>query len=185
MRNAKKEWIENGYTVVALYGFDQLKIDRLSKNVGKSKSSFYHLFGDADAFVTELLDYHEQQAHTISALERAATNEAELIAVLVEYKTDVLFNKRLRLKQEIEIFQKCIHRIDAFSLPALLPVWKKIIQLDESGYLAELVLHFSISNFYLQLSSEKLTKKWLQEYFYSVRSMIGHFKVLSVEGVGR
>ncbi len=51
-------WIEKGYEHFALYGPENLSINKLSKTTGSSRASFYHHFGGIDVFVDELLAKH-------------------------------------------------------------------------------------------------------------------------------
>jgi AcrR family transcriptional regulator len=44
----KQPWINHGYRTFAYEGPTGLKVERLARQVGKSKSSFYHLFADLD-----------------------------------------------------------------------------------------------------------------------------------------
>ncbi|MFT6731800.1 MAG: AcrR family transcriptional regulator, partial [Glaciecola sp.] len=46
MTERRKEWIERAYALVAEDGFECLSVNSISRLVGKSKSSFYHHFGD-------------------------------------------------------------------------------------------------------------------------------------------
>ncbi len=48
-------------------------------------------------FVEELLNYHLEQSKIIAEKEKLAqTIQPELIEILVEHKTDLLFNRQLR-----------------------------------------------------------------------------------------
>jgi len=48
MTDSKEIWVKTGYKIFALNGQGEIKIERLAKIVGKSKSSFYHHFADLD-----------------------------------------------------------------------------------------------------------------------------------------
>jgi len=58
MKEKEEIWITKGYGMFALFGEKGLKVEQLSKNVGISKSSFYHHFADLDVFVERLLQHH-------------------------------------------------------------------------------------------------------------------------------
>ena len=60
-------WIEKGYEHFALYGPENLSINKLSKTTGSSRASFYHHFGDIDVFVDELLAKHWYLTETINS----------------------------------------------------------------------------------------------------------------------
>ena len=58
-KNTRKEqWLETGYRHFALYGPKNLSINKISLEIGSSRASFYHHFGDSDIFVDELLARH-------------------------------------------------------------------------------------------------------------------------------
>ena len=44
-------WLEVGYAIFSNEGPKGLKIEVLAREVGKSKSSFYHCFADLDIFI--------------------------------------------------------------------------------------------------------------------------------------
>jgi len=54
----RKKWLETGYRHFAEYGPENLSINKISKELGSSRASFYHFFGDIDVFIDELLAMH-------------------------------------------------------------------------------------------------------------------------------
>ncbi|WP_422858245.1 hypothetical protein ACOKFD_12590 [Flagellimonas sp. S174] len=172
MREIEKKWLEVGYTSFAHDGPKGLKVERLSKAVGKNKSSFYHLFADLEVFTECLLELHLRRAKRISTEESKTTTEEELISIIIAHKIDLLFNRQLRIHRDHDAFKKCLFQINQFSIEGLLPVWKNIISLSGNGPLAKMVLHLSLENFYLQITYENLNRDWLQEYFANIRKMV-------------
>lgn len=176
MKEIEKPWLEVGYRSFAYEGPQALKIERMSREVGKNKSSFYHLFADTDVFTQSLLSYHIDQAKKVTEKEANSKNETELIKMIMEHKIDLLFNRQLRIHRENSAFEKCFTEINQNTIPALLPVWKRIIGLNENSSLAQMVLLLSLENFYLQITDETLTESWLSGYFATIRQMVSHFK---------
>jgi AcrR family transcriptional regulator len=176
MKEIEKSWIEKGYRFFAYEGPSGLKIERLSKEVGKNKSSFYHLFADLEVFTERLLKFHFHQAKIIADKESISKNESELIDIILEHKIDLLFNRQLRIHRENPDFKNCFNKINQISIPAILPVWKKIIGISDSTSLAQMVLTLSLENFYLQITDETLNESWLTTYFATLREMVLHFK---------
>ncbi|WP_156039606.1 TetR/AcrR family transcriptional regulator [Aureispira sp. CCB-QB1] len=176
MREIEKNWLEAGYQYFANEGPKGLKIEQLSRKVGKNKSSFYHLFVDLEVFIDSLLKFHLKQAKIISEKESKAESEEELIAIILEHKIDLLFNRQLRIHREQLRFEECLRRISQFSTQGLLPIWKNIISLSENTSLALMMLHFGLDNFYLQISMETLNESWLKAYFSDIRKMVVLFK---------
>lgn len=176
MKEIEKSWIESGYRFFAFEGPGGLKIERISKEVGKNKSSFYHLFGNLELYTQRLLAFHFSQAKIIADKESTAKNEKELINVIMDHRIDLLFNKQLRVHRENRDFENCFNQINQISIPAILPLWKKIIGISENTSLAQMVLTLSLENFYLQITDETLNESWLATYFATIREMIFQFK---------
>lgn len=176
MRTIEKNWLQIGYRCFADEGPKGLKIERLSKEVGKNKSSFYHLFSDLESFINRLLEFHLQQAKIVSEKEVNAKSEEELISIIIEHKTDLLFNRQLRIHREHQTFKKCLNDINKFSVQGLLPLWKNIASLPDNNSLAQIILDFSLENFYLQITAENLNESWLKAYFSKIRQMVLLFK---------
>ena len=97
----KQKWIEKGYEHFALYGPDNLSINKLSKEIGSPRASFYHYFGDIEVFIEELLDMHwqiNQQFFSVGALE-CKKLFPDLYLLLEQYPIPVQFSKQLFLNR--------------------------------------------------------------------------------------
>jgi AcrR family transcriptional regulator len=185
MKAIHQVWILEGYKLFALQGSTALKIEVLAKLVGKNKSSFYNRFADLEIFTTELLEYHTEQAKIIAEKEAQCTTSEDLIQVFVEHKTDLLFNRQLRINTNNVEFQKCVEKLDKHALPLFLPLWSKIIGLENNSYLAELVLQLSLQNFYLQINHDNLNAAWLGNYFNQSALLIKEMKKQAEQKVKR
>lgn len=103
-----------------------------------------------------LLNFHMTQAKVIREKESNAQNEAELTQILLEHKLDLLFNRQLRIYRDNSDFQTCFIKTNEISLSGFMPIWKKVIDLNENNHLAQMVLMLSIENFFLQITDETL-----------------------------
>ncbi len=54
----KELWLKHGYEHFAKMGPENLSISQIGKQIGASRSSFYHYFGDLSFFLEELLAAH-------------------------------------------------------------------------------------------------------------------------------
>lgn len=54
----KSKWLNEGYKQFAEFGPDQISINKISKDIGAARASFYHFFGDMDVFIEELCALH-------------------------------------------------------------------------------------------------------------------------------
>ena len=173
-------WIEAGYQTFAFDGPYSLRIEKLAKIVQKNKSSFYHFFSDLEEFTKRLLDFHLIQVKVMSDKESIAQNEKELTQIILEHKLDLLFNRQLRIHRDQKDFQACFIKTNEISLPGFMPIWKKIIDLDESTQLAQLVLMLSLENFFIQITENTLNVTWIAAYFDKIREMVKLFKSSSL-----
>ena len=169
-------WIEAGYKTFAFEGPKALRIERLAKTVQKNKSSFYHFFSDLEVFTKRLLDFHLIQTKVMSNKESNAQDQTELTQIFLEHKLDLLFNRQLRIHRDNSDFENCFIKTNEISLPGFMPIWKKVIDLNENNYLAHLVLMLSIENFFLQITDETLNSDWIDAYFDKIRAMVKLFK---------
>lgn len=169
-------WIEAGYGIFAKEGPSGLKIERLSRLVAKSKSSFYHHFADMEVFNSFLLVYHLEQSELIAEKEMRCADMEELIAVIVEHKIDILFNRRLRIHREVREYEDCFNRTSEIIAGAIAGVWAPFLGLEDNSYLAALVLKLSMENFFLQITEQTLETEWLRQYFHELRHTIQAFR---------
>lgn len=66
------------------------------------KSPFYHHFADLEVFIQILLKHHLERAKMIADKERLCKNVVpDLLRLLVEVKSDLLFNRQLRINRNI------------------------------------------------------------------------------------
>jgi AcrR family transcriptional regulator len=171
-----KIWIETGYKIVAIFGFEGLKIEQLAKKVGISKSSFYHHFADLELFVECLLKYHSQQAYIIAEKEKNAKNiNPELINILIEHTTDLLFNRQLRVHRQQKTFFDTLIKTNQIIGNDFVLIWKKDLNLNLTQTQLEAFFELALENFYLQITPENLNKEWLLEYFNYLKKIISNF----------
>ena len=137
---SKQKWIEKGYEHFALYGPDNLSINKLSKEIGSSRASFYHHFGDIDIFINELLDTHwqiNQQFCSVGALE-CKKYLPDVYLLLEQYPIPLQFSKQLFLHRNNPIYNLLfIKTYDAAAQTFILNLFSKQFDLhynDEDTY---------------------------------------------------
>lgn len=166
MKEAKENWIRVGYELVALSGDSALKVEVLAKRLSISKSSFYHHFAEMDIFVDQLLDYHLKQSVLIAKKEAKATNiNPDLITVLVEHKLDLLFNRQLRIRQEVASYKRTLIKSNQLIGQEFITLWANDLQLPLTQKQLEGLFELALENFFLQINYDNLTINWLAAYF--------------------
>ncbi|MFM9840933.1 MAG: TetR/AcrR family transcriptional regulator [Cyclobacteriaceae bacterium] len=174
--DSKTPWIVCGYQTFAKEGPNGLKIEVIAREVNKNKSSFYHHFADLNIFMEVLLDYHMERAKIISSQEALCKNVVpDLLNLLVTIKTDLLFNRQLRINRTNEQFKSCFQKSSRMVGESILDIWAEMLGLTDNSDLARMVLNLSIENFYLQITEETLTYEWLENYMAELKNMSEEF----------
>jgi AcrR family transcriptional regulator len=172
----KEKWILKGYEHFALEGLSGLKIEPIANEVGISKSSFYHHFGDIECFIELLLKHHIERSLVISKKERnAAIIDPDLINIIIEHKIDFLFNKQLRINSNHKLFPETLEHSnqvvgDLFSMR-----WVNDINQKLTKNQTEAILQLVIENFFLQITNNNINYNWLAEYFKNLKSITDKF----------
>jgi AcrR family transcriptional regulator len=168
----KEIWIKAGYEIFAISGQEALKIEPLAKKVGKSKSSFYHFFADVEVFVEHLLKFHLIQSESIAKKEQnAATIDPDLINILVEHKIDLLFNRQLRINQNITAFSETLTSSNRIIGDSFVQVWIQDLGLQFSQKQLEAIFSLALENFFLQINTSNLNHPWLKAYFSNLKKV--------------
>lgn len=175
MTENNEVWIKTGYDIFAHSGEHGLKIETLAKKVGISKSSFYHHFADLEIFLETLLKYHLQQSQAIADKEKAVqTIDPELIDILVEHKTDLLFNRQLRFNQQDKRFKETLNKSNQIIGNEFVIIWAKDLALSQKKL--ESLFELALENFFLQINADNLTHTWLSAYFKNLKRIAQNFE---------
>lgn len=177
MKSDPKEiWVKTGYEVFAITGPGSLKIEPLANKVGKSKSSFYHHFADLEVFKEALLQYHLVQADLVAWKEKQAqTIDPDLIQILVEHKIDLLFNRQLRINQNIKGFAETLEESNRRVGNSFIMVWVRELNLRLTPAQIEGIFSLALENFFLQINVDNLTSTWLTQFFTNLRRITEKF----------
>lgn len=176
MTDSKKKWIKTGYEVFALSGQSGLKIEPLAKKVGKNKSSFYHYFADLELYIDELLKYHIKQSIIIAEKELNAKNiNPDLIEIIVEHKTDILFNRQLRINRDNKRFLGTLEKSNEIVGNDFVKLWVRDLELKLTQKQLESIFALALENFYLQINADNLNHQWLSDYFNNLKKIVKNF----------
>lgn len=173
----KLPWILVGYETVAKEGFAGLKVEQISKTVNKSKSSFYHHFADLEIFIEHLLAYHMNRSKLIEGKAKLCKNiEPDLIHLFIEIKSDLLFNRQLRINRDNKAFKDCFEKANKPIIEAFFDVWSRDIGLSEQTDLSQMMLNLTVENFYLQITEKNLTYQWLANFVNEIKTLVAAIK---------
>lgn len=166
-------WIEAGYRVFAFSGPSALRVEELAREVGISKSSFYHHFADMEVYVSFLLRFHRERAKAIAA-EAAKCQEFDpgFIELLLHFREDIFFNRMLRVHQDNLDFQVCYQTSHLMVERAILPIWSKWLGGHATDDYARSLFTVISDVFYQRLSTERYTYDWIADLLSQIRSLI-------------
>jgi AcrR family transcriptional regulator len=177
MPTTQEKWIKAGYELFANFGEKGLKIETMAQKMGISKSSFYHHFAALDLFLDELLNYHLLQSKRIAEKESLAYSiNPDLINILVEHKTDLLFNRQLRFNQQKETFKKALVKSNQSIGNEFVILWAKEHKLSLSQKQLESLFELALENFFLQINEDNLNFTWLYDYFNKLGKIAQEFQ---------
>lgn len=103
---SKQKWIEKGYEYFALYGPNSLNINKISKDIGLARTTFYHHFGDLEIFTDELLNKHWEICLQFGIV---GSNECkklipDIYNLLEQYPIPLRFSKQLFINRHVLSF---------------------------------------------------------------------------------
>jgi AcrR family transcriptional regulator len=181
MTDKTEIWIVKGYETFALLGEKGLIIEQLAKEVGKSKSSFYHHFADLDIFLEKILLHHLNKSSIIAEKERKAEKiNPDLINILIEHKTDLLFNRQLRINSNKSNFKELLIKSSETIGNDFIKLWLTDTKLNLTPKQAEGIIELAMENFFLQINQDNINKEWLATYFDNLNRITRNFKATIV-----
>ena len=177
MTEKEEIWIIKGYETFALLGEKGLKVEQLAKDVGIIKSSFYHHFADLDIFIEKLLQHHLKISTVIAEKEKLAkTINPELINILLEHKSDLLFNRQLRINSNKSNYKDTLLKSNYIMGKDFISLWLTDTKLNILQKQAEGLFELALENFFLQINSDNLNKSWLEDYFENLKRITRSFE---------
>lgn len=176
MTNSRDIWIQVGYEAFAADGPGGLKIEAMARRAGISKSSFYHHFADLDIFTDCLLTEHLRHNHLMAQKEQQATCIApDLVQILADHRTDLLFHKQLRVHRNHPPFLQTLQQADLITGSAFALVWVRELNLRMSDRQLSAFFELALENFYLQIHADNLHVAWLTAYFAQLKRIAADF----------
>jgi AcrR family transcriptional regulator len=174
-------WLEAGYQLFALEGPAALQVEPLARNLNRSKSSFYHHFGDLAAFRGALLERHLTQARMLAHRESQCANlDPDLILLLLEFRTDLLFSRQLRIHMREPAFARCLQAASEAIGPEFWALWAREMDLATRPDASRALYDRLQDTFFLQLTHETLTEDALRGFFQQVRQLVNSLKTTPV-----
>lgn len=129
-----------------------------------------------ELFIDDLLKYHIEQSYIIAAKEQQATNiNPDLINILVDHQTDLLFNRQLRINQNVKSFSDTLQQSNKIVGDAFVYLWIKDLNLQLTQKQIEGIFTLALENFYLKINKDNLNHKWLSADFDELKKITSNF----------
>lgn len=177
VREGKSLWLQMGYQTFSKEGLAGLRVERLSKELGISKSSFYHLFVDFENYQSQLYDLHEERILLLLEKEKLCQNIfPDFISLCLEAKEDIFFHQKLRLLRSEESIRALLDRLDLVVMDVFISIWAKEIQKkwDENQFKA--LFPLAAEYFFSKVEFERYTEDVLNQIFQDLISLSHKFQ---------
>ena len=170
---SRQLWVEKGYQLISNIGFKGINIEMIGRNIQKSKSSFYHYFGDWEGYEEALMDHHLILARKFAiAVNNCENIIPDLVDIFIDHKEDILFHKQLRINRDKPHFRKCFVSVFGLFEDAILDQWITFLRLQDHTVLASRFLTLLSENFLLQITPENFTHEWIKKYLEDVSNLL-------------
>jgi len=173
----KQEWVEKGYLLVAEKGFESLTVNGICRMVAKSKSSFYHFFGELALFKDALMNHHLERSYGFANTIKNCDNiHPDLIKVLMDYKIDIFFYKQFRLYREKLTYEKYNQKIFELYENAIVDKLADYFELNNRVLFFRKFHKFLTEHFLMSISFDTYTHDWVENYLIEVLEMVRQMK---------
>ncbi len=173
VNQTEQSWLVAGYEIFAKEGPVGLKVEPIARMVGKSKSSFYHLFVDMDLFQEKLLVYHLQKAKLMAAQSTLCTSIVpDTLNLFLENKIPLLFNRQLCIHRNNQQYQTIFEKATATVEQTYFDKWVDLLGLQAQQHIARNILKLYTDNFFLRISDETFTYEWLLSLLDEIKLLV-------------
>lgn len=175
---SRKIWIEKGYEHFALYGPENLSINKISKEIGSSRASFYHFFGDLDVFIEELLDKHWEigQDFNSAGIESCKRLFPDLYKLVEKYPIPLQFTRQLFLNRHIPAFNYMFNKMYcSHSHSFILTLFAEQYSLHQSKEIIENLWKTVGDSWYSRLNPDNLSAVKMQQLSEEIMNSVLKF----------
>ena len=170
---SEQPWIEAGYRIFALAGPDAIRIEQLAREVGISKSSFYHHFADVPVFIERLLYWHSLRAQEIARKARVCrTVDPDFLRLLAAHDMDLLFNRQLRIHRNNMAYQLCFQRANSVVEDEIESIWAEALGIPDQPRIARNIFSVVSDLFYQRVTRETLNYAWMVAFLAEVNGFM-------------
>ncbi|MDI1321662.1 MAG: TetR/AcrR family transcriptional regulator [Algoriphagus sp.] len=169
--NSYQLWVTLGYDLFSEEGHEGIQVERLARILGRNKSGFYHYFENTDTFFEKLIQKHHEMAdEMILKIGKMESFDPEVIDIIMEYSTAILFQMQLVKNNHIPLFSKTQSDVTFKFSHSVLPLWSSYLGLEPEEALK--LWLFVRGNFFSNLTSKDLRFEFIHSTFSEAKILI-------------
>jgi len=174
MNRKKQQWIEVGYEQIAFLGFESVGVELISREMKKSKSSFYNYFGDYENYIEELLTHQiSRNKNFVSKLAEINSLMPDLINLLIEFKSDIFFHKQLYKHRDKKHFKETLDISFNNYSNTIEEKWVDYFGLSKNRAFIQRFHRYIAEHFLMMINNDNYTFEWMENYLIQLKSMLG------------
>jgi len=175
MSETSEHWIEKGYKHFALYGPQNISIEKIAEETGLARTSFYYYFGDLESFIEELLYEHLNFAENFKndILNNCKNYIPDYIRLIEKYKIQVLFNKRLADNSKNPKYLLAFNHVNNIVDNTALDLWAESFGIKGERNFLMAVYSLLRDSYYTRMSIDNLNYDSILKNIDELRETIG------------
>jgi len=178
LKIGKEKWLEVGYRQFAEQGPENLSINKISQEVGTSRASFYHHFGDIGNFVDDLLSMHWNTVERFNIIGKDTCQNLfpDLYDLIAEYPVSQQFSMQLfHARSNPEFNFLFIKMYEAIAKAFVLKLFTREYRLNQTENDVYLLWLTVGETWYSRLSPRDLSSSTLQKHAREIMKTVSNF----------
>lgn len=169
--NSYQLWITLGYDLFSEEGHEGIQVERLARILGLNKSGFYHYFENTDNFFIKLTQKHHELAdEMIVKIGKMESFDPEVIDIIMEYSTSILFQMQLVKNNHVPLFSKTQADVTLKFRKSILPLWSRYLGINEEPAIK--MWDYVRGNFFAQLTPKGMSHEYINATVLEAKILI-------------
>jgi AcrR family transcriptional regulator len=166
-------WTEEGYSLFAHEGLHGLQVERLSRIVHLNKSSFYHYFGDMEAYCGEIIKLHEKNIeaflHDLSDVKQL---DPDYLLLLMKHGRTVMFQMHLTREKNNTALYEASEAANKKLHVAIQMLWSEFLGVQDHPDLAMRYFTIVRDMFNTRITFENLNYSFLHQFATETKQVV-------------
>jgi AcrR family transcriptional regulator len=169
----RQAWIETGYSLFSLDGYDGVQVERLARTLDLNKSGFYHYFGDRKSYLEALMSKHVNLADSmVQDFNQVQHFDPQFMEVLIKYTTPVMVHNQLVRNRHDDLFIQTYHQVNAIVDPVVARLFAGFIGFQDHVDFTTKYYSQVRDMFYTQISFERMNYPFLRDFMHQAKEVI-------------